>query len=149
MRSSNKKKRIIFISGIFFICLISVIFVVTNFKNNIVFYYSPSELQNPQIASKATKIAIRVGGLVKKHSFKTISNIELEFVVTDLSKDLTINYHGLLPNLFKEGQGVVAKGKLDQMSHKFIASELLVKHDEKYMPPEVAKSLKKTKIDRL
>jgi cytochrome c-type biogenesis protein CcmE len=145
MKSSNKKKRIIFISGVFFICLISVIFVITNFKNNIVFFYSPSELKNPQISTKATKKITRVGGLVKKNSFKKISNIEVEFVVTDLNKDLTINYHGLLPNLFKEGQGVVAKGKLDQISHKFIASELLVKHDEKYMPPEVAKSLKKSK----
>ncbi len=145
MKSSNKKKRIIFISGVFFICLISVIFVITNFKNNIVFYYSPLELENPHISTKATKKIIRVGGLVKKNSFKKISNIEVEFVVTDLSKDLTINYHGLLPNLFKEGQGVVAKGKLDQISHKFIASELLVKHDEKYMPPEVAKSLKNKK----
>jgi cytochrome c-type biogenesis protein CcmE len=145
MKSSNKKKRIIFISAIFSICLISVIFVITNFKNNIVFYYSPSELENPQISTKATKKIIRVGGLVKKNSLKKISNIEVEFVVTDLSKDLTINYHGLLPNLFKEGQGVVAKGRLDQISHKFIASELLVKHDEKYMPPEVAKSLKKSK----
>jgi cytochrome c-type biogenesis protein CcmE len=145
MKSSNKKKRIIFISGVFFICLISVVFVITNFKNNIVFYYSPLELENPHISDKATKKIIRVGGLVKKNSFKKISNIEVEFVVTDLSKDLTINYHGLLPNLFKEGQGVVAKGKLDQVSHKFIASELLVKHDEKYMPPEVAKSLKNKK----
>jgi cytochrome c-type biogenesis protein CcmE len=145
MKSSNKKKRIIFIGGVFFICLISVIFVITNFKNNIVFFYSPSELENPQITTKAAKKITRIGGLVKKSSFKKISNIEVEFIVTDLNKDLIINYHGLLPNLFKEGQGVVAKGKLDQTSHKFIASELLVKHDEKYMPPEVAKSLKKSK----
>lgn len=145
MKSSNKKKRIIFIGGIFLICLISAIFVITSFRDNIVFFYSPSELENPQINIKATKKIIRVGGLVKKNSFKKISNLEVEFIVTDLKKDLVINYRGLLPNLFKEGQGMVAKGKLDQASHKFMASELLVKHDEKYMPPEVAKSLKKVK----
>ncbi len=145
MKSSNKKKRIIFIGVVFAICLISVIFVISNFKNNIVFFYSPSELENRQITNKAAKKIIRVGGLVKKNSFKKIDNLEVEFMVTDLNQDLIINYRGLLPNLFKEGQGVVAKGKLDQINHKFIASELLVKHDEKYMPPEVAKSLKKSK----
>jgi cytochrome c-type biogenesis protein CcmE len=117
--------------------------VIANFKSNLVFFYSPIELTDSQILTKTKNKTIRAGGLVKKASVKKISNLEIEFTITDLQGDLRVNYKGLTPDLFRENQGVVAKGKFDQITSKFLASELLVKHDEKYMPPEVAKSLKK------
>lgn len=73
-------------------------------------------------------------------SIKKIDALNTEFVITDLKENLEISYNGILPDLFREKQGVVAEGKLE--GEKFVASQLLVKHDEKYMPPEVAKSLK-------
>jgi cytochrome c-type biogenesis protein CcmE len=112
-----------------------------NFKDNIVFFYSPSELTEAQIFKKNSH-QIRVGGLVKAKSVKKINALTTEFIITDLQKELKIQYVGMLPDLFKEKQGVVAKGKFDIKKNEFFSRELLVKHDEKYMPPEVAKSLK-------
>ena len=143
LRKNNKKrKRIIFVSLAFLISIISLILIIVNFKNNIVFFYSPSELLTLE---NIPKKIIRVGGLVKDHSIKKDEENVLTFTITDLEKDLQISFKGITPDLFKEGQGVVAKGKFDVKNNIFIASELLAKHDEKYMPPEVKKSLK-TKI---
>ena len=138
-KNKYKQKRIIFVTSIFAISILALIFIVTNFKNNIVFFYSPSEFE--QI--KASKKLIKVGGLVKKDSVKKINSLSTEFVITDNKKDLKIHYKGILPDLFREGQGIVAKGKLNPKIQTFQTKELLVKHDENYMPPEVAKSLKK------
>ncbi len=101
------------------------------------------ELQNPEALEKAKHHRIRVGGLVKENSVKKIDALTAEFTVTDLQKDLKIHYVGFLPDLFRDKQGVVASGKFDAEKNEFFAEELLVKHDENYMPPEVAKSLKK------
>lgn len=137
----SKNKRLIFIASIFSISLLTVFFIIDNFRSNIVFFYSPSEIMPEKNHGKT----IRVGGLVKEKSLIKISNLEIEFVVTDLKNDLKINYRGITPNLFREGQGVIAKGIFNVKENKFIAKELLVKHDEKYMPPEVKKSLEKAK----
>lgn len=145
MKNNSKKKRIIFVAAMFAIGLALAIMIIANFKNNIVFFYTPSELQNPQVIAKTTKKLIRVGGLVKKNSIQRINNLQIKFTITDLNQDLIVIYSGILPNMFKEGQGAVAKGKFDSASHEFVASELLVKHDEKYMPPEVARSLGKAR----
>lgn len=138
-KNPKKRHRILFISSAFLISLIALILIVINFKSNIVFFYSPTELR--EISLKPNQI-IRVGGLVKKGSIKQEQNLGLIFTVTDLQSDLTINFKGIKPDLFREDQGMVAKGKLDQNSGVFMADELLTKHDEKYMPPEVKKSLK-------
>ena len=106
-----------------------------------VFFYSPSELKKPEILKKIHNRPIRVGGLVKENSVKKIDALTSEFVVTDLNEDLKIHYVGLLPDLFREKQGVVAKGKFSAEKNEFFSQELLVKHDEKYMPPEVMQSL--------
>jgi cytochrome c-type biogenesis protein CcmE len=119
----------------------ALIFVLLNFRDNIVFFYSPSEIANPQILKKIHHRQIRVGGLVEKNSVKKSDALSVEFVITDLKKTLKIHYVGLLPDLFREKQGVVAQGKFDEEKNEFFASELLIKHDENYMPPEVAKSL--------
>lgn len=121
----------------FAISLLALFFVIMNFRENMVFFYSPSELQNVKIGERQ----IRVGGLVKEKSVKKIDALTTEFVITDLKKDLKINYVGMLPELFREKQGVVAKGNFDVEKNEFFSRELLVKHDEKYMPPEVAKAL--------
>ena len=143
MKNQRKRKRIVFVGSVFLISLLALIFVILNFRDNIVFFYAPSELKTTEILQKTANKKIRVGGLVKQNSVKKIDATATQFVVTDYEQDLIINYSGLLPDLFREGQGVVAKGKFDVEKNQFFSTELLVKHDEKYMPPEVKKSLKK------
>lgn len=143
IRNKHKKKRLVFVGSIFAISLIALAFVISNFRENIVFFYAPSELLTEEILNKVEERQIRVGGLVKEKSVKKFDALTTEFVVTDLEKEVTINYTGILPDLFREKQGIVAKGVFDKEQNKFFSKELLVKHDEKYMPPEVAKSLKK------
>jgi cytochrome c-type biogenesis protein CcmE len=137
MKNNYKRKRIIFISSILLISISALVFVIFNFRNNIVFFYSPSEINS----SLLDKRSIRVGGLVKKGSIKKLNNFATEFVITDYQNNLEIFYSGILPDLFRDNQGVVAKGYLMSVN-KFYANELLIKHDENYMPPEVAKIIK-------
>ena len=141
MQNKRKRKRIVFVSSIFLISLLALGFIISNFRDNIVFFYAPLELKNLDISKKHRQI--RVGGLVVKGSVKKIDALTTEFIVTDLQENLRINYTGILPELFREDQGVVAKGKFNSEKNQFFSNELLIKHDEKYMPPEVAKSLKK------
>ena len=111
------------------------------FKDNIVFFLSPTEITEKFLTNKITaQQRLRVGGLVEKGSVtKGVIN---RFKVTDLNKSILVEFKGLLPDLFREGQGIVAEGRYDNAV--FIASEVLAKHDETYMPPEVAEALKKS-----
>ena len=111
------------------------------FKDNIVFFLSPTEITEKFLKNKITaQQRLRVGGLVEKGSVtKGVIN---RFKVTDLNKSILVEFKGLLPDLFREGQGIVAEGRYDNAV--FIASEVLAKHDETYMPPEVAEALKKS-----
>lgn len=118
---------------------VAVAIILNNFSDNMVFFYSPHELEEKNISGDRT---IRIGGLVKQESVKKQDNGLTEFIITDLKDEITIIYQGILPPMFREGQGMVAKGKLND--NKFIADELLTKHDENYMPPEVADALKKS-----
>ena len=102
------------------------------------FFYSPSEFDKI-ISSKKN---IRVGGMIKENSITKIDSLTTVFIITDYKNELKIKYSGILPDLFREGQGVVANGKYFSDENIFISDELLVKHDENYMPPEVAKDLK-------
>jgi cytochrome c-type biogenesis protein CcmE len=140
MLSKYKKKRLIFIGTTLVISLLALVFIIKSFQENIVFFYSPKELEKVSKAIKQRQI--RVGGLVEKGTVKRIDALNSEFVITDYTKTLKINYHGILPDLFREGQGIVAKGEFDEGKWEFNSSELLVKHDEKYMPPEVAEAIK-------
>jgi cytochrome c-type biogenesis protein CcmE len=112
--------------------------VLNAFRSNLVFFFTPS-----QIAAKEAPVgrAFRIGGLVEKGSVKR-HGTEVEFSVTDTAKAITVNYTGILPDLFKEGKGVVAEGQLDGQG-RFRASQVLAKHDENYMPPEAAEALKR------
>ena len=107
---------------------------------NINLFYSPSDLQKAQINTQ-----IRVGGMVRKDSIIRVENsLRVSFVITDFEEDLVVNYDGILPDLFSEEAGIVAKGKINEEGI-FVANEVLAKHDENYMPPEVAKTLKDKK----
>lgn len=134
----KKQQRIKFIVISTLISLAALAFIIFNFKDNIVFFYSPSELVSAKIKEQQI---IRVGGLVKDGSIVMNGN-NLQFIITDFKSDLTIKYSGIKPDLFRERQGTIAKGIWDQTNNIFIASELLTKHDEKYMPLEVAKAIK-------
>lgn len=143
MPSKRKKKRIVFVGSIFIISLIALAFVISNFRDNIVFFYSPSELIEVEILQKIKNRPIRVGGLVKEGTIVKIDVLTTDFVVTDLVEEVAIRYVGILPDLFREKQGVVAKGKFDAEKKEFFSRELLIKHDEKYMSPEVENSLRR------
>jgi cytochrome c-type biogenesis protein CcmE len=113
------------------------LFVANAFRSNLVYFYSPTEILEGK--APADKL-FRIGGLVEKDSVKrSADGLKVDFVITDTNKSVPVHYEGILPDLFREGQGVVAQGKLDK--GRFQAREVLAKHDEKYMPPEAAKAL--------
>ena len=115
--------------------------VLTALEDNIVFFHSPSDIQARAIA---TGQHFRMGGLVKEGSIKKAENgLVTNFVVTDLDHAVKVSYRGILPDLFREGQGVIAEGSLNP-ERVFVAREVLAKHDENYMPPEIAEALKKS-----
>ncbi len=115
-----------------------VALVLSAFRSNLVFFFSPTQV----VAGEAPKgKAFRVGGLVKAGSIvREADGVTLRFVMTDMEKDMTVAYKGILPDLFREGKGAVAQGKLGD-DGVFVASEVLAKHDENYMPPEAAQAL--------
>ncbi|MDH3561143.1 MAG: cytochrome c maturation protein CcmE [Gammaproteobacteria bacterium] len=117
---------------------VGITLALNAFNDNLMFFYSPSEV----VAGEAPAgHPIRVGGLVTTGSVKRQENgLTVRFDVTDNAKTVTVEYTGILPDLFREGQGIVARGKLD-MDGVFVAEEVLAKHDENYMPPEVADAL--------
>ncbi|MBI3898223.1 MAG: cytochrome c maturation protein CcmE [Gammaproteobacteria bacterium] len=116
---------------------VASLFVLNAFRSNLVYFYSPSET----LAGKAPiNRAFRLGGMVEKGSVQRSSDgLTVDFVVTDLKQKLPVHYQGVLPDLFREGQGVVTQGRL--VNGRFMADQVLAKHDEKYMPPEAAKAL--------
>jgi cytochrome c-type biogenesis protein CcmE len=109
------------------------------FRDNLSYFYNPTQIA----AGEAPRLrSFRVGGLVIRGSLqRSPGSLEVRFVLTDLQSNITVSYSGVLPDLFREGQGVIAHGRLGD-GGLFVADEVLAKHDEKYMPPEVAKSLK-------
>ncbi|MFY7983602.1 MAG: cytochrome c maturation protein CcmE [Burkholderiaceae bacterium] len=111
--------------------------VLNAFESNLVFFYSPTQV----VAQEAPKQRIfRIGGLVEEGSVKR-DGVQVSFVITDTAKAVPVRYQGILPDLFKEGKGVVAQGQLQ--GDVFVAREVLAKHDENYMPPEAAEAMKK------
>ena len=108
-------------------------------NDTLVFFYSPSEMETKHLQPGQV---VRIGGLVEKGSLVTSVDGQVSFRVTDLRRTIPVTYRGVLPDLFREGQGVVAQGSLGS-DGVFSATQVLAKHDEKYMPPEVAAALKK------
>jgi len=134
-----KRKRLWLLVGSLAILGVAATLVLTALKDNIVFFYSPSQLAEKKPAPDRR---LRIGGLVEQGSVKKDGQ-EVRFIVTDLKKTVPVVYRGILPDLFREGQGVIAEGTLGA-DGVFTAREVLAKHDEKYMPPEVAKALKES-----
>jgi cytochrome c-type biogenesis protein CcmE len=134
-----RKQRLIFIGALLALIAIAAGLALYALKQNINLFYTPSQILQESVSTERT---IRVGGLVKKGSvhYAKVGN-EVSFVITDTAHDLKINYQGLLPDLFREGQGIVAEGHLNKEG-SFAATQVLAKHDEKYTPPQVADSLK-------
>jgi cytochrome c-type biogenesis protein CcmE len=114
---------------------------LTALQDNLSYFRTPSEIVSGNYPERNTSRGIRLGGLVEKGSLMHDGSAII-FRVTDLKKSLTVHYHGVIPDLFREGQGVVAEGKVGN-DGVFNADKLLAKHDEKYMPPEVARALQK------
>ncbi len=134
-----KRKRLWLVVGSVAVLGCAATLVLTALSDNIVFFYSPTQIAEKQIPPERR---FRMGGLVEAGSVKkSADSQETRFTVTDTHKSVAVVYRGLLPDLFREGQGVVAEGSLGA-DGVFVAREVLAKHDENYMPPEVAKAIK-------
>ena len=133
-----RQKRLAIIGGIVAAVGVATALVLNAFQSNLVFFYSPS-----QIAAKEAPLnrTFRLGGLVQQGSVKR-EGTDVQFVVTDTAKNVSVHFRGILPDLFKEGKGVVAQGQMRD-DGVFVAREVLAKHDENYMPPEASEALKR------
>src|SRR5262249_42830664 len=134
-----RQKRMTLVLGIIAGVSVAGALALTAFRQNVTFFFDPSQVAAGQVP---TGERFRLGGMVTKGSVqRAAGSLEVHFVVTDLKHDVPVSYTGVLPDLFREGQGVVAHGRMS--GNTFVADEVLAKHDEKYMPPEVARALKK------
>ena len=134
---SRHKKLLVIVLGLAGIGIAAAL-ILNAFQSNLVFFFSPTQVANGEAPSDR---AFRIGGLVEEGSLKREGNgLTVRFVVTDTAKSMPVVYQGILPDLFKEGKGVVAEGKLGA-DGLFTATQVLAKHDENYMPPEAATAL--------
>jgi len=136
---TRKQRRSILIGVCLAVLGLAVGLVMFALEDSIVFFYSPSDVVEKKIKPGQR---IRLGGLVEEGSVKRGENTTVKFSVTDTAKTISVMYTGVLPDLFREGQGVVTEGRLGS-DGVFVADSILAKHDENYMPPEVAEALKK------
>ena len=137
---TRKRRRLVLIGGGVGVLAIAVGLMLNALRDSIVFFNSPSDVVEKHVAAGTR---MRLGGLVKADSLVRGDNLRVRFAVTDGEREIAVNYHGVLPDLFREGQGVVAEGVLDGAG-VFEADTVLAKHDETYMPKEVAAALKKS-----
>jgi len=135
---TRKQKRMTLIALLLGGLAVATALVLFALSDTIVYFYSPSDIIEKHVAAGKR---VRIGGLVEKGSLKHDSGSSVAFTVTDTVKTLQVTYTGVLPDLFREGQGVIAEGVLGP-NGQFQADSVLAKHDEKYMPPEVAAALK-------
>jgi len=132
MYGKKVKLRFLFLVLILLSVILSVYLILQSLKDNVVYFQSPSEIKS---LIELDKKKIRVGGMVKEQSI-SINSDEIIFVITDFKNEINVTYSGAVPNLFAEGKGVVAEGFLKDKNY-FLATKILAKHDENYMPPEV------------
>jgi len=140
MLSKKVKSRIVFLALILLSATTIIFLILKSLEENVVYFFSPSEIYDKPNISLNKKI--RIGGLVKEDSIIK-DQTSIKFIITDLKKEIIVSYSGLVPNLFSEGKGVIAEGELKDKKY-FVADEILAKHDENYMPPEVSKALEKS-----
>ena len=137
MYGRKVKLRFFFILLILLTLILSVFLILKSLEENVVYFQSPSEIK---ILSEIEKKTIRIGGMVKINSI-FVEAKEVKFIITDFKNEINVIYSGAIPNLFNEGKGVVAEGYLKDKEF-FLATKILAKHDENYMPPEVKEALK-------
>ena len=137
---TRKRRRLVLIGSGLVVLAVAVALMLNAFRDSIVFFNSPSDVVEKHVPAGTR---IRLGGLVKDGSVARGSNLTVRFEVTDGKNGIPVNYQGVLPDLFREGQGVVAEGALDPAG-TFKADSILAKHDETYMPKEVADALKRS-----
>ena|SRR5687768_10430765 len=135
---TRRQRRAVLILGCLAVIGVAIGLVLTALRDTIVFFHTPSAVAEKGLQSGQR---FRLGGLVAEGSLKRGTGTDVEFAVTDTAKTIAVSYRGVLPDLFREGQGVVAEGMLEA-GGRFRADTVLAKHDETYMPPEVAKALK-------
>jgi len=136
MYGRKVKLRFFFILLTLVILVLSIFLILKSLEENVVYFQSPSDIK---VLSEVDKKKIRIGGMVKKNSI-SIEAKKLNFIITDFKNEINVTYSGVVPNLFIEGKGVVAEGYLKDKSF-FLATKILAKHDENYMPPEVKAAL--------
>ena len=132
MYGKKVKLRFLFVSLILITLILSIFLILKSLEENVVYFQSPTKIKE---TSEIQRKKMRIGGMVKENSISINSN-EIVFVITDFKNEINVTYSGIVPNLFEEGKGVVAEGYLKDRNF-FIASKILAKHDENYMPPEV------------
>jgi len=136
MYGRKVKLRFFFVLLILLTLILSVFLILKSLEENVIYFQSPTEIK---VLSEIEKKKIRVGGMVKMNSI-SIKSKEVKFIITDLKNEINVIYSGVIPNLFSEGKGVVAEGYLKDKNF-FLATKILAKHDENYMPPEVKAAL--------
>ena len=140
MLSKKVKSRMVFLILLLLSATVIIFFILKSLEENVVYFFSPTEIYDKPNISLNTKI--RIGGLVKENSLSK-NKKSIKFIITDLKNEIIVSYNGLIPNLFSEGKGVIAEGELKDKKY-FVADKILAKHDENYMPPEVSKALEKS-----
>tara|TARA_B100000902_G_C27008701_1_gene763629 strand:- start:26 stop:487 length:462 start_codon:yes stop_codon:yes gene_type:complete len=144
----KRKKRIYLISLFFITIATSIYLILWALRDNIVFFYSPSEIQQKISLKEIDEMSkLRLGGMVKESSIEQFNDGSINFIITDFDKEMVVFYKGIIPDLFKDQQGVIAEGSINNKG-MFIANSILAKHDENYMPPEVQDTLKKDYGDK-
>ncbi len=144
----KRKKRIYLISLFFLTIATSIYLILWALRDNIVFFYSPTEIQQKISIKEINEMSkLRLGGMVKESSIKQFNDGSINFIITDFNKEMIVFYKGIIPDLYKEKQGVIAEGSVNKEG-MFIANSILAKHDENYMPPEVQNALKKDYGDK-
>ena len=141
MLTRKVRSRILILFAVAISAIIVLLISLKSLEDNIVYFLSPTDIYNND--GSVLKNKIRIGGMVKKNSLKTKKD-SINFVVTDFTQEIHVTYSGAVPNLFSEGRGVVAEGRLKDKKY-FIADRILAKHDENYMPPEVKAALNQDK----
>ena len=137
MYGKKVKLRFFFIILVLTTLSFTVFLIIKSLEENVIYFQSPSEIKIISEVEKKKKI--RIGGMVKKNSI-SIKDKSVKFVITDLKNEINVAYSGVVPNLFSEGKGVVAEGYLNDKNF-FLATKILAKHDENYMPPEVKEAI--------
>ncbi len=136
MLTKKVKSRISFLILSIILLVVSIFFILSSLKDNVLYFLTPTEIKNKEDVEIGR--SMRIGGMVKKNSIYTDSE-EIKFIITDLKNEIIVSFSGTVPNLFSEEKGVIAEGKLRDKKF-FVAERILAKHDENYMPPKANKN---------